>query len=474
MAVLETRYVVSSPERCYVIYLITQKFTREKTRRMVPMPAVTPLQIPFSPSQEATPVPRSGGIRRSALTLSGQSLGWNSDIETDSSISGVSTARDVFSKSFSFSTRPSNVETPVRELNQRMVRQDSATLPRDVNWDGAAQPMEVVSRSSSRSMKRRKRDAAAAGVLPPPDAFVVPAREPRVEQSQRDVEVEDLPAPPPRKDSVPRANVRTLHASPPSVTPSALKLSRTEQAALHRVSRIAETNAEASIVSAIPPSGQYEGLKISDARHASPQVVSSALSSPSVYSKHSASRSSSPARSQRYASTSVHPSKMDYESFLDDFQVISPVSFSRRGQEPGGHASSTVQVPATVASTANGSMSGSASGSGSVSGSSGSPHLPASSNSSHARRFGPYSATSHSETTTIGSPLASAGSRSDGYSPKTGSGRGSSRHEHGRANRSRNGSNASIGCNATSSSKNTSTQGTCFYLYFTCLTGKNR
>ncbi len=99
------------------------------------------------------------------------------DLDRMSTISGISAARDVFSRSFSFVSTPgtqydlelppdqfpetdrsadARVPTPQSKerLKHRTVRQDSATLPREFNWtERPKSGNEDVRRSSSASRK---------------------------------------------------------------------------------------------------------------------------------------------------------------------------------------------------------------------------------------------------------------------------------------------------------------------------------
>ncbi|THH03253.1 hypothetical protein EW145_g6402 [Phellinidium pouzarii] len=340
-----------------------QRLIREKTRR-VPMPIVAPIQIPSSPAQ-TVPVQsqqHASRKRRSNTLHTPSSPGWASDSELDpaSAVSGISTARDVLTKSFSFSAR---------------------LLP------AAEVPIAAVLETQAKQIM--------------------------------DKEEEDVRPSLPRKDSIFRSrprNARTVKIPlPPIVTPSTQKLAFQEQAVLHRVSRITEADAEVSSEAASPSlsgsSNQYSRPK-NEALASSAPLSSADASSPSEYSKYSCSPYASPSKQSAPPS-----SRTDYEyaSFLDDFQFASQ-SPSGKKRHPGDLFS---PVSSGVPMTATSATSSSTPASGSGSRSSGFPRVYVKSSPTGSMRVlrSPHSEISENGKTTArsngsnpvyGSPLGSA------------------------------------------------------------------
>ncbi|KAI5121597.1 hypothetical protein M0805_009468 [Coniferiporia weirii] len=444
---------------------------RDKVTRLKPV--VKPIQIPTLPllpkgvSEQhlRQPADRKRRSRPASRRLSSphpHSPAWASDSELDpnSAISGTSAARDVLLKSFSFSARTPGLQfgfgdPPVRERRDTdgdgdageregeeramMMRQDSATLPRDAVWEGTTKSPATISRkSSAHSISRRRRIAAAvaaaAAVAEPPLPSIkasdisasASAREPRVTQKTKkgeEPEKEEKRPVPPRKDSVFRPRPRNAgvgHPPPPVMNPSSQKLGYEEQVALHRISRITEGDVEGSSVGTGSPPPPLSGsssreplgrVRSGSAGLGSPAATPSvAASSPSKYSKYSSSSSPNPSPGNMSMSgvPSSRTTDYDQESFLDDFQFTSPGSGSQQhsqsssppvksrrqaGYSVGPFSPFGMGVPMTAASTASGSMSPSMSvlGSGSGMGSPGFLYASARSSPAPARQFSPNS-----------------------------------------------------------------------------------
>ena len=295
-------------------------------------------------------------------------------------MSGLSAARDVLAESFSFSGRGTvfgESSAREKELNSRVARQDSATLPKDPVWEGAVRSPSISRRSSSQSMKKRKRDAPV-GDLRTLGASASSLR--RAQKDDGDDEVNFALVPkeqqiaPPRSDSIrmhSRNGLVLKGALPPGLTPSAQKLDQGDQAALHRISLIMESDREISTASLSPPvsgstSASLSGRMKMDSRSkvnalGSPFKIPSALSSPSTYSQYTTSPFASPGKLSVPRSAGGRSNKSGknddgYESFLEDFDVIGPSSGSSRGGNSGyagsGDSSFRAQVPKAITSPA--------------------------------------------------------------------------------------------------------------------------
>ena len=346
-----------------VLMIRSQRFTQEK-RRMGPLPTVAPIKIPASPVKTASA--KSHSVSRIRRSIASNSPVWASDSEI-SPVSGLSAARDVLGETFSFSARTTGFSESTgkeKEMGSRMARQDSATLPKDPVWENAIRTPSVSRKSSAQSVKKRRLD------LPPFEAFVLSSPLLRkdgetMEEKTGQVTLDKLP---PRNDSM-KAHRREGSLGvrpPPGLTPSAQKLDCADQAALHRISRIIETDAEASVSQPtsssvngsfpIPPQKDFRG-KPDQFRLGSPFKLPSALSSPSTYSKYTASPHPSPGKRPAFSPHGATSGVSDSgnESFLEDFEFVGPSSGpSSRGGRSGyaGSADSPyeAQVPMTAAS----------------------------------------------------------------------------------------------------------------------------
>lgn len=381
------------------------------------MPTVTPIQIPAVP---ASSIPVHHVNEKSASRNISPShtpdASWASDNDPDpqSAVSGMSLTRDVFSKTFSFSARQTSTAEGFssRETSVHITRQDSATLPRDLPWSnialrssGSSHPhRSLESKKSERSLRRLRHEAAAialaaATIEPLPIKSRSPVPEMQ-EKRQLLTPVEPSSGSPTltRKPSGPRARSREFAIAsprpPPMTTPSAQKLNRADQAALHRISLIPEADGEAT--SPGTPAQVVSSKRPAAANEVVPVVVDSATaaSTPSNYSsKYSQSpqldtlnmaaphtQETEVAMAVKALNSDVENSKVDYESFLEDFRFGSPVSVSYRPQ-------AFSPFPVTAASS--GSGIGSSSGSSSVPGTATSPGyvFPSSSSPSLRRRF---------------------------------------------------------------------------------------
>ncbi|KAL5520648.1 hypothetical protein ACEPAF_2649 [Sanghuangporus sanghuang] len=347
--------------------------TQEK-RRMAPLPTVAPIQIPASPVKTvSTKSRRASRVRRS---ITSNSPAWASDSEI-SPVSGLSAARDVLAETFSFPARTAGFIEPSgkeKEIGNRMARQDSATLPKDAIWESAVRSPSVSRKSSTHSVKKRKLDTTALD-LPPFEAFVLSS--PFLHRDGENVEAKNEVMPkeqlPPRNDSMRghrREGTLGMRRRPPGLTPSAQKLDYTDQVALHRISRILETDAEvsnasvsqpasSSVNSSFPSPGKKDIQdKLDQFQLGSPFKLPSALSTPSTYSKYTASLYSSPGKRLALSPQGASPGNPDpgYESFLEDFDFVGPSSGpSSRGGGRSGYAGSAdspyeAQVPMTAAS----------------------------------------------------------------------------------------------------------------------------
>ena len=399
---------------------------QQRNRRIQRMASVTPIQIP-TVSLSTLPVQRQHQNENAGLTLTsnlsartpGASLAphspaWNSDSEDMdpvSAVSGISVACDAIGKSFSFSARPSagfqEGSTPGRDLGHRMTRQDSATLPKDFDWLNAAPATSSTQRhrsverkkslerksverkrslerkKSTRSLKRERRDVVVDEQVVAGGSIYIPEDDDKASSSSLQ-----------RRPSGPRH--RTSVGIPPIATPSTQKLHYEDQAALHRISRIVENDGEAS-VTIVPTPERSAASTSSDKRTPiTPPLRSktSKASLPSVYSV------PSPRSDENQGYDNVRKSSMDYESFWEDFQFVSPTSQRGQGHQRGYSQttlpmtattthSGTISVPTSASgytpgsqphsgSTAaysyiSGPMSGSGSGSGSASGTAVSP-----------------------------------------------------------------------------------------------------
>ncbi|KAL5478317.1 hypothetical protein ACEPAI_2501 [Sanghuangporus weigelae] len=350
-----------------------KRLTQEK-RRMAPLPTVAPIKIPASPVKTvSTKSRRASRVRRS---IASNSPAWASDSEI-SPVSGLSAARDVLAETFTFSARTAGFIEPSgkeKEIGNRMARQDSATLPKDAIWESSIRSPSVSRKSSTHSVKKRKLDTTALD-LPPFEAFVLSS--PFLRRDGENVEAKNEVMPkeqlPPRNDSI-RGHRREgslgMRRRPPGLTPSAQKLDHTDQAALHRVSRILETDAEVSNASVSQPAsslvnGSFPSPGKKDVQDksdrfqlGSPFKLPSAVSTPSTYSKYTASPYSSPGKRPVLSPQDASPGNLDpgYESFLEDFDFVGPSSGpSSRGGGRSGYAGSAdspyeAQMPMTAAS----------------------------------------------------------------------------------------------------------------------------
>lgn len=321
------------------------------------------------------------------------SPGWASDSELDpiSAVSGVSAPRDIMSKSFSFSAR-----TPAtglgfgdadsqgkrdsdflfaKEMGQRIARQDSATLPRDLVWESTQETKSVSHKSSSQSLKKRKRDAVISiDPIPSLEALVASGSKSIAKLSLGkilDDEPSD-PAVPTRKESLYRARARPprVNPIPRTTTPSTQKLDYNDQAALHRVSRILEgdTDASSGITSpALSPANK--GLRSPNSAISSSKITpSTGATSPSLYSAYSSPRPSP----RKPSGPSSYKSDSDLDSFLEGFKgsqaLVSPHFRRERGgahlKSPKSPLSAEGSVPpsASPISSSPGPSSGSLSG----------------------------------------------------------------------------------------------------------------
>lgn len=343
------------------------------------MPVQTiPLQLRKRASR-ASRVSRKSRSNRTSVNAP-PSPGWASDSELEpaSAVSGVSAARDVLSKSFSFSAR-----TPAtgfgfgdataqekrdsdvafaREMGSRMARQDSATLPRDLVWESVPETKSISHKSSSQSLKKRKRDAViSVDPLPPLDSLASPKQDNRSAKSPtREIPnngEQSPPAAPARKDSLYRSRPRQQpRANPPSlpIGPSVQKDDYIDQLARHRMSRIVEGDTDASSGTASPalspPLGK--GFRKQKSSLGSPRTApSTGATSPSMYSSFTSPHHSPRKRSGPPSSRT----DSDYESFLDGFPGSNSLSSPSFGREtstksPKSPSSSKGSVPLSASS----------------------------------------------------------------------------------------------------------------------------
>lgn len=321
-------------------------------------PSVAPIQIPATPVQ-TTPLQlkrRASRASRKSRSIKTSvnvppSPAWASDSELDpvSAVSGVSAARDALNKSFSFSARTPatgfGFEESVsqekkdidlafaKEMGHRMERQDSATLPRDVMWESAQETKSLSHKSSSQSLKKRKRDAVISiNPLPPLEAFTSPKQDSRhvktpIKESTRNDE-QSPSAAPTRKDSLFRSRPRAPpRANPPpqAVSPSTQKLGYLDQLALSRMSRIAEGDTEASSGTGSPafsPPSNRRFRKQKPSLSSPRTAPSTGGTSPSLYSNISSPHYSPGQKSGPPSSRT----DSDLESFLEGFQISKSVS----------------------------------------------------------------------------------------------------------------------------------------------------
>lgn len=365
----------------------------DRSRRMGPLPTVTPLQIPSTPVRivptqiqkrsSRTRVRRS----RSLTPHSGQrvsaSWAWASDSEA-SPVSGISAAREVITKSFSFSARATAFGNDVSDIgvgtssgSNRPLRQDSATLPRDGLWDivdtcFTSLPLSRKNSSNSSKRKRGTRESdkdisneQTTSTVPAPikpSVFLIrhPGTEvtedPKYNYEEKAVK-ESLSAPPLPNASLRRINLRNVP------TDGFMNSSTQASIQLHRISRITEGDAEQTSASLSPPASSsiYStpdsgSISTGDKSRVkgkgeekilgSPFTSVSALSSPSKYSKYTQSpdlRSiqASPGNftNRKNGKTEWVKEKTSYDSLFEDSQLQNYVSSSSISS-PRRHGSS--------------------------------------------------------------------------------------------------------------------------------------